>query len=248
MKTYIKIGIAITYILALLASASCGRINNNVEIKPVGVKEIITKELSAFDKITSWGMLKINIKNGDKYEVIIEADSAHIPYIITGVKNGELIVNLKNNVQLLTSDIKITIITPSIKEINCLGATEIKFEDIKTNTLSIDLSGSSTLKGKLECNELDIDLSGSSVLTLSGKSNKCDIDLSGASYFDAKNFETINLNFDGSGASVINGITAKNSINADLSGSSVLIYKGEPKSINSDLSVASRIRKFENKK
>ncbi|MFA6704773.1 MAG: DUF2807 domain-containing protein, partial [Bacteroidales bacterium] len=81
-----------------------------------------------------------------------------------------------------------------------------------------------------------------------GKSNKCDIDLSGASYFDAKDFETINLNFDGSGASVINGITAKNSINADLSGSSVLIYKREPKSINSDLSVASRIRKFENKK
>lgn len=159
-----------------------------------------------------------------------------------------MIVNLKNNVQLLTSDIKITIITPSIKEINCLGATDIKFEDIKTNTLSIDLSGSSRLKGKLECNELDIDLSGSSVLTLLGKSNKCDIDLSGASYFDAKDFETINLNFDGSGASVINGITAKNSINADLSGSSVLIYKGEPKSINSDLSVASRIRKFENKK
>lgn len=248
MKTYIKIGIVITYILVLLASASCEKFNNNMKIKPVGVKELITKEFVAFDKITSWGMLKINIKNGDKYEVIIDADSAHVPYIITGVKNGELIVNLKNNVQLLTSDIKITIITPSIKEINCLGATEIKFEDIKTNTLSIDLSGSSNVKGKLECNELDIDLSGSSYLTLSGKSNKCDIDLSGASYFDAKDFETINLNFDGSGSSFINGVTVKNSINADLSGSSLLIYKGEPKSINSDLSVASRIRKFENKK
>ncbi|MFA6200029.1 MAG: head GIN domain-containing protein [Bacteroidales bacterium] len=243
-----KIGIAITYILALLSLHSCGRIDN-VDINPVGVKEIITKELPAFDKITTSGMLKLIIKTGDKYEAIIDADSAYVPYIITGVKNGELTICLKNkNLHLWTSGIKITIICPSIKEINSMGATDIKFEDIKTNILSIDLSGSSRVKGKLECNELNIDLSGSSVLTLSGKANKCNIDLSGGGYFDAKDFETMDLNFDGSGSSVIEGITVKNSINADLSGSSVLTYKGEPKSINSDLSVASRLRKFENKK
>lgn len=248
MKMSMKIGIAITYILALLSLHSCGRIDN-VDINPVGVKEIITKELPAFDKITTCGMLDIIIKTGDKYEAIINADSAYVPYIITGVKNGELTICLKNkNLHLWTSGIKITITCPSIKEINSMGATDIKFEDTKTNTLSIDLSGSSSVKGKVECNELNIDLSGSSVLTLSGKANKCNIDLSGGSLFDAKDFETMNLNFDGSGSSVIEGITVKNSINADLSGSSVLTYKGEPKSINSDLSVASRLRKFENKK
>lgn len=248
MKTYMKIGIAITYILALLASASCGKINN-VEITPVGVKEIITKELPAFDKITTCGMLNVNIKTGDKYEAIINADSAYVPYIITGVKNGELTICLKNkNLNLWASSIKITVICPSIKEINSVGATDIKLEDIKTNILSIDLSGSSRVKGKLECNELNIDLSGSSTIKLSGKANKCNLDLLGGSYFDAKDFETMNLNFNGSGSSVIDGITVKDSIIADLSGSSVLSYKGEPKSINSDLSVASRLRKFENKK
>ncbi len=248
MKMSMKIGIAITYILALLSLHSCGRIDN-VDINPVGVKEIITKELPAFDKITTCGMLKLIVKTGDKYEAIIDADSAYVPYIITGVKNGELTICLKNkNLHLWTSGIKITITCPSIKEINSMGATDIKFEDIKTNTLSIDLSGSSSVKGKVECNELNIDLSGSSMLSFQGKADKCNIDLSGGGYFDAKDFETINLNFDGSGSSVINGITVKDSINADLSGSSILIYKGEPKSINSDLSVASRVRKFENKK
>ena len=248
MKMSMKIGIAITYILAVLALHSCGRIDN-VDINPVGVKEIITKELPAFDKITTCGMLKLIIKTGDKYEAIIDADSAYVPYIITGVKNGELTICLKDkNLHLSTSDIKITITSPSIKEITSVGKTDIKFEDIKTNTLSIDLCGISELKGKLECNELNIDLVGASELKLSGKANKCNIDLSGGSFFDAKDFETTNLNFDGSGSSVIEGITVKDSINADLSGSSILIYKGEPKSINSDLSVASRLRKFENKK
>lgn len=247
MKTSMKIGIAITYILAILASASCGRINN-VYITPVGVKKIITKELPAFDKITTCGMFKLIIKTGDKNEVIVNADSAYVPYIITGVKDRELIVSLKNNINLQISDVKITIISPSIKEINSVGATDIKFEDIKTNTLSIDLSGSSSLKGKLECNELNIDLSGSSMLSFQGKANKCNIDLSGASRFVAKDFETNNLSVDGSGSSIIEGITVKDSINIDLSGSSTLTYKEEPKYINSNLSLTSRVRKFENKK
>lgn len=248
MKMSIKIGIAITYILAVLALHSCGRINNE-DINPVGVKEILTKELPAFDKITTCGMIDLIIKTGDKYEAIIEADSAFSPYIITGVKNGELTICLKNKkLNLWTSGIKITVICPSIKEITSMGATDIKFEDIKTNILSIDLTGSSRLKGKLECNELNIDLSGSSGLTLLGKANKCNIDLSGGCGFNAKDFETKNLNYDGSGSCVINGIFVKDSINVDLSGSSILSYRGEPKSINSDLSVASSLRKFKNKK
>jgi len=248
MKMSIKIGIAITYILAVLALHSCGKINNE-DINPIGVKEILTKELPAFDKVTTCGMLDLIIKKGDKYETIIDADSAYIPYIIAGVKNGELTICLKNkNLHLWKSGIKITITCPSIKEINSVGATDIKLEDIKTNILNIDLSGSSRVKGKLECNELNIDLSGSSMLSFHGKADKCNIDLSGGSYFDAKDFETKNLNFDGSGSSDIGGITVQDSIIADLSGSSVLRYKGEPKSINSDLSFASRIRKFKNRK
>lgn len=245
MNMSIKIGIAITYILAVLAS-SCVGINEKNHVKSSGITKIVTKEVPAFDNIEADGAIDVVVNIGNKSEVIIQADSAIMPYIVTGVKdrklkiyNKEVIMynNTKNN------KILVTITTPSLLKIESFGACEITINDLKTDKFKVSLSGACDLTGNFECNLLDIESSGASDAKLRGKVRNCNIELSGASEIKAFDLVANNLKIENSGSSNID-ITVEDSLDVELSGSSELRYKGEPKSIKQNISGASEIKKI----
>lgn len=248
MKTSVKIGIAIAYILAVLTSSCVGF--NEKSVKLSGVTKVSTKEVSAFDKVDVSGAIDVIVNIGNKSEVVIEADSAIMPYIVTEVKDRELRIynkdiigfyNFKNN------KILVTITTPSILELESSGACDVTINDLKTDMFKVSLSGACDLIGSFECNVLDFESSGSSDSKLRGKVKNCNIELSGACDIKALDLEVDSLKIEGSGSSNVE-ITVQNSLEVELSGASELRYKGEPKYINSDVSGVSKLTKFENKK
>lgn len=248
MKTSVKIGIAIAYILAVLTSSCVGF--NEKSVKLSGVTKVSTKEVSAFDKVDVSGAIDVIVNIGNKSEVVIEADSAIMPYIVTEVKDRELRIynkdiigfyNFKNN------KILVTITTPSILELESSGACDVTINDLKTDMFKVSLSGACDLIGSFECNVLDFESSGSSDSKLRGKVKNCNIELSGACDIKALDLEVDSLKIEGSGSSNVE-ITVQNSLDVELSGASELRYKGEPKYINSDVSGVSKLTKFENKK
>ncbi|MDD2577042.1 MAG: DUF2807 domain-containing protein, partial [Bacteroidales bacterium] len=181
MKTSVKIGIAIAYILAVLTSSCVGF--NEKSVKLSGVTKVSTKEVSAFDKVDVSGAIDVIVNIGNKSEVVIEADSAIMPYIVTEVKDRELRIynkdiigfyNFKNN------KILVTITTPSILELESSGACDVTINDLKTDMFKVSLSGACDLIGSFECNVLDFESSGSSDSKLRGKVKNCNIELSGA--------------------------------------------------------------------
>ena len=248
MKTSVKIGIAIAYILAVLTSSCVGF--NEKSVKLSGVTKVSTKEVSAFDKVDVSGAIDVIVNIGNKSEVVIEADSAIMPYVVTEVKDRELRIynkdiigfyNFKNN------KILVTITTPSILELESSGACDVTINDLKTDMFKVSLSGACDLIGSFECNVLDFESSGSSDSKLRGKVKNCNIELSGACDIKALDLEVDSLKIEGSGSSNVE-ITVQNSLDVELSGASELRYKGEPKYIKSDVSGVSKLTKFENKK
>ena len=248
MKTSVKIGIAIAYILAVLTSSCVGF--NEKSVKLSGVTKVSTKEVSAFDKVDVSGAIDVIVNIGNKSEVVIEADSAIMPYIVTEVKDRELRIynkdiigfyNFKNN------KILVTITTPSILELESSGACDVTINDLKTDMFKVSLSGACDLIGSFECNVLDLESSGSSDSKLRGKVKNCNIELSGACDIKALDLEVDSLKIEGSGSSNVE-ITVQNSLDVELSGASELRYKGEPKYIKTDMSGVSNLTKIDNNK
>jgi len=248
MKTCVKIGIAIAYIIAVLTSSCVGF--NEKSVKLSGVTKVSTKEVSAFDKVDVSGAIDVIVNIGNKSEVVIEADSAIMPYVVTEVKDRELRIynkdiigfyNFKNN------KILVTITTPSILELESSGACDVTINDLKTDMFKVSLSGACDLIGSFECNVLDFESSGSSDSKLRGKVKNCNIELSGASDIKALDLEVDSLKIEGSGSSNVE-ITVQNSLDVELSGASELRYKGEPKYIKTDMSGVSKLTKIENNK
>ena len=248
MKTSVKIGIAIAYILAVLTSSCVGFNEKNVKLS--GVTKVSTKEVSAFDKVDVSGAIDVIVNIGNKSEVVIEADSAIMPYIVTEVKDRELRIynkgiigsfNFKNN------KILVTITTPSILELESSGACDVTINDLKTDMFKVSLSGACDLIGSFECNVLDFESSGSSDSKLRGKVKNCNIELSGACDIKALDLEVDSLKIEGSGSSNVE-ITVQNSLDVELSGASELRYKGEPKYIKTDMSGVSNLTKIDNNK
>ena len=248
MKTSVKIGIAIAYILAVLTSSCVGF--NEKSVKLSGVTKVSTKEVSAFDKVDVSGAIDVIVNIGNKSEVVIEADSAIMPYVVTEVKDRELRIynkdiigfyNFKNN------KILVTITTPSILELESSGACDVTINDLKTDMFKVSLSGACDLIGSFECNVLDFESSGSSDSKLKGKVKNCNIELSGACDIKALDLEVDSLKIEGSGSSNVE-ITVQNSLDVELSGASELRYKGEPKYIKTDMSGVSNLTKIDNNK
>ena len=248
MKTSVKIGIAIAYILAVLTSSCVGFNEKNVKLS--GVTKVSTKEVSAFDKVDVSGAIDVIVNIGNKSEVVIEADSAIMPYVVTEVKDRELRIynkgiigsfNFKNN------KILVTITTPSILELESSGACDVTINDLKTDMFKVSLSGACDLIGSFECNVLDLESSGSSDSKLRGKVKNCNIELSGACDIKALDLEVDSLKIEGSGSSNVE-ITVQNSLDVELSGASELRYKGEPKYIKTDMSGVSNLTKIDNNK
>lgn len=248
MKTCVKIGIAIAYIIAVLTSSCVGFNEKNVKLS--GITKVSTKEVSAFDKVEIDGAIDVIVNIGNRSEVVIKADSSIMPYIVTEVKDRELKIynkddfgfyNYKNN------KILVTITTPSILELESSGACDVTINDLKTDMFKVSLSGACDLIGSFECNVLDFESSGSSDSKLKGKVKDCNIELSGASDIKALDLEVDNLKIEGSGSSNVE-ITVQNSLEVELSGASELRYKGEPKYIKTDMSGVSNLTKIDNNK
>src|SRR5687767_5296138 len=96
---------------------------------------------------------------------------------------------------------------------------------LRSDKLSLNLSGASDLKGKLDVKDLNIDLSGASDMNITGSATQLTIEASGASAFRRVEMITENCNARASGASDIK-ITVNKELSAHASGASDVEYKG----------------------
>lgn len=192
------------------------------------------RSVGSFHAIRISNAFEVYINQGNEDAVAISASNDELKSkIITKVENGVLIIKFDEDKKFWKGwngskhRLKAYISIKKIDALNVSGACNVYFEDgLSAEGLSIDLSGASDMKGKIDAKTLKVDISGASSATISGNAATLAVDASGASDFKGYDLVTNYCDAKASGASSVN-ITVNKELNASASGASSVRFKGE---------------------
>ncbi len=226
-----------------------------------------TSEIRTFTNITGVSLLgsgDVDIKIGDKEELVIHAPADLLPYLITEVKDGTLKIgkrrngwkkykkcNEKINYALTVKNIDHLLLSGSgnisaekLSGEDCTvkvsGSGDIDIAMINSDKLSIHISGSGDISVvKVTSNMIGTTISGSGDVDINGKIEKCDFTISGSGnlYGAGLKCDEASIDIYGSGDSELN---IKDFLKAHISGSGNVYYGGSPK-IDSRISGSGKI-------
>jgi hypothetical protein len=203
----------------------------------------VTYEYKDFSEIEVSDAFELEIIQSDIFKVVIECDDALESFLEVELEGNELSIGLKNWKGKNMKKLKATVQMPQLNKLEANGASSVKMSSFKFETVEIELSGASSLNGKVEAKKMEIEASGASNVTFEGVVFKLDMYLSGASAIDfSKLTVSDELVLDCSGASKV---TAK--IDGDmfikLSGASSFNYTGEGVILKQEVTGASSVVK-----
>lgn len=170
-------------------------------------------------------------QSGSEAVAVSASEEKYRNQIKTEVENGVLKIWFDNggNWKLWNSGNKKLKAYVSVRDLDRLtasGACDVLIDGIiRSNSLNINLSGASDLKGNFEVSTLVMEQSGASDATISGRAGDLKIEVSGASAFRGFDLQTDNCQARASGASDIR-ITVTKELNARASGASSIQYRG----------------------
>jgi Putative auto-transporter adhesin, head GIN domain len=192
------------------------------------------RTVGSFHAIRISNAFEVFITQGNEDAVAISASKQEYKdKIITKVENGVLVVRFENDKNFWKgwngdkTKLKAYISVKKLDKLEVSGACNVYFEDgISAEEFSINFSGASDLKGKVDVKKLTVDLSGASDITLSGNAANLNVEVSGASDFKGFDLVANYCEVKASGASSIN-ITVNKELSANASGASSVRFKGE---------------------
>ena len=188
----------------------------------------VSAQTESFTKITLMSTGKIFLQQGDTDKVVVNSQG-NTDRIKTEIKNGTIYIKGPGWL-----DYHITM--RKIESIIVSGSGEIIGETpIKSDELSLVVSGSGKMTLQLDVKKLDIAISGEMTLDLSGTAEQTGIGISGAGKVNAMDLKTTTCNANISGVGICN-IDVTDSLTTHISGMGTINYKTAPKIINGDVS------------
>ena len=174
-----------------------------------------TREIDGFNEIEVSGAYNLEIEVGSKTSCEISAEDNLHRYIVTEVINNRLIIENSHNLSPKRK-IKIVLTTPSLREIESSGISNIYARGIDERNFSLDLSGAGFIE-------------------LLGKVEQFTADLSGAGRLEAKELYARFVDISSSGASNAE-IYSSEKLVAEISGVGSIDYYGDPEDVQTDIS------------
>ncbi|RKE94720.1 head GIN domain-containing protein [Ichthyenterobacterium magnum] len=212
-------------------NVSNAQIFGNKKIKGNGNVTTATRTTSDYNGIKCAGSMDYILVKGTEGKITIEGEENLLEYIITEVKNGNLIVKTKKNANLSPSwnkTIKITIPFQDIEKVSLAGSGDLWNEDkINASSFSVSLAGSGDVIINIDASSVKGSIAGSGDLTLKGTTNDLEAKVAGSGDFHGFGLEANNttVSVAGSGdAQVVSNKTLK----ARVAGTGDINYKGNP--------------------
>jgi len=217
--------ILLSIVSLTLLTTGCFR---SIKIEGNGDPVSENRTLTNFDKVYSSGSFLVNITPGDRYDVVVKAESNLLPYISTNVSRGALDIDVKG-VHILDPSIpiEIEVVAPSLSAIRQSGSGEINAGSFKAVHFEILESGSGKVRSTVHSGTIGVTVSGSGLVILEGDASQADLIISGSGEISADDLLLTDCKADisGSGKMYIN-ITRL--LNANISGSGFIYYFGNP--------------------
>jgi hypothetical protein len=217
--------LSLMFIFPLFNSAIAQQVvyDENAEIRNVG----------RFSSIEVSGTISLYLSQGSETGVAVSAgEEKYNNKIKTEVKNGVLKISVDagvwNGFSWTNKKLKAYVSVVDLNRLEISGASYATLANqLKTNSLKVDISGASELKGAIQVNNFDLDISGASVTRLTGNAKSININASGACRVNGFELKAENGKVDASGASHIT-VTVNKELTANAGGGSSIQYRGEP--------------------
>ena len=226
---------------------------------------VVTKELNGvpFQELNICSFFTVKFTQAKQYKVKVTVSERFEPYLISKVKNGELVIAMDSQGRGLNVDEEDTalveISAPSFRDLELSGAVTMtlegswKLEDVSLDLsgaskltaetlivedLTIEQSGASRINAVLSVDQLEVDNSGASQLTLKSLNQKCGhratIEVSGASHVNLGKYPFKKVAVGASGASHAK-VFPMQRLKAEASGASSIRYVDASEELRKDL-------------
>ena len=219
-----------------MAAIMCVSVTNaqwwgSKKVKGNGEVTTETRSTGDYDGVKCAGSMDYVLVAGTEGKITIEAESNLMEYIVTEIKNNNLIVKVKKGYNLKPSfnkTLKVTIPFKDISSVSLAGSGDVWNEDkIKSNSLDISLAGSGDMVLDVDANSVEGSLAGSGDMTLKGNTNDLTVKVAGSGDIDAFGLQANNTKASIAGSGDISVVSNK-SLYARVSGSGDIEYKGNP--------------------
>lgn len=238
MKTKITL-FSISAALILFTSCNISGVTGNKNI--VKQTRIVKGDFTAVK--VSHG-INLFLSQGEKTEVISEADENIQDLLITEVKSGTLNIYFKELVGKAVKNVYVTM--PVISKIMASSAAEIKAKTlISSNNLTIEASSGADIEAEINVAKLYCESSSGADIDLTGSCTAADFHASSGADIDAKDLNSENVMAKSSSGADISVFTKK-SLSADANSGGDISYYGNPEKIELNTSSGGDIKKKTN--
>ncbi len=210
------------------------------------------KELPKFNKVSVSGAYVINVISGHTSKLTMESDDNILHKIKVAVKEGKLEIRVDKLIRLLpSSPIKITIVTPELREIQLAGDTDISALNLNSAQLIVSTAGHNNVALTGQIKQINLGLSGASNINLtdsrsesininsagagkvqiSGATNNLKINNAGTINVDAKKLVAKKVSITGAGSISVD-VHAIDQLILNTLGKASIHYSGNPEVIN----------------
>jgi hypothetical protein len=172
----------------------------------------------------------MEIVQGSREGLVIEAEENLLPHLIAEVKGDELIISVERGYALQpTKDIKYQLSVKELQAFSLSGAGDIKMDHLETGDFTLLSSGAGNFTfGDVQADSVDFRISGAGKATAAGKANELKIDISGAGSFDGADLQVqdAQVSISGLGSATV---WAEDTLETDISGAGSVNYYGDPR-------------------
>lgn len=203
------------------------------EVNKNGSEVSETRQVGSFNEIYLDGVFNVYLRQGDKEELIIEADKEEAAQILSEVKNETLVISMKDDTDFGDMEpVKIYVTVRDLKSLSTEGVGAVTCEQaLKLDNFTLTCKGVGAIDIKLSANSLVVKSETVGAITLAGKVNDADISHNGVGVLQAFELFAKNLKLSSEGVGAAE-VYASESIDIDAKGVGSVAYKGNPKTNN----------------
>lgn len=216
------------------------------QVTLTGSGNVVTQEeaITGFDKVDISNSFSVDISQGEDFSVVIRVDDNLVDRLNVVKQGSTLKIGLEpmQSFTIFDATMEAEVTMPELVGLDLSGNSDAQLSGFESsNSLVVDLSGNSALRGDIQAGDSSFDVSGNSSAALSGSAGDLSISASGSSEVDLTDFPASNGSVDASGASTVT-VNLGGRLDADASGSSDIYYLGDPELGRIDTSGSSTIQ------
>ena len=202
-------------------------------------------ELDAFEEVDMHVVGNVVLIQSDSINGMVEltAPDNYIELYKFDSKNGKLGIGFtKDNINIHTKDVKITVYTTKLNTVHNSGTASMSMDSLNTDRLEVKNSGvGSFMLNKVVANDVTVRCSGVGDVAISGQCDNADLSCSGTGHIRAKDLKSQNTKARVSGVGSIS-CHATEYLDGKVTGVGLLEYAGNPKKIDKNNPTTGKIK------